>query len=139
MQTDTGWKGVQRDQESDSRTALLVGAGDAIGAAVARRFAAAGYKVCIARRDVSKAQPLVDEMTAAGRYARAYSVDARQEVQVQELCEQVERDVGPIEVCLFNAGANVQKPLLETSGELSFKAWQLACYAGFLVGREATR
>jgi NAD(P)-dependent dehydrogenase (short-subunit alcohol dehydrogenase family) len=47
--------------------------------------------------------------------------------------------VGPIEVCLFNAGANVQKPLLETSSELFFKAWQLACYAGFLVGREAAR
>ena len=78
-------------------------------------------------------------MTTAGRYVRAYSVDAREQEQVQNLCEQVEREVGPIEVCLFNAGANVQKPLLETSGELFFKAWQLACYAGFLVGREATR
>jgi NAD(P)-dependent dehydrogenase (short-subunit alcohol dehydrogenase family) len=124
---------------SESRAALLVGAGDAIGAAVARRFAAGGYRVCIARRDAAKARPLVEEMAAAGRYARAYSVDARQETQVQDLCEQVEREVGPIEVCLFNAGANVQKPLTETSSELFFKAWQLACYAGFLVGREATR
>jgi NAD(P)-dependent dehydrogenase (short-subunit alcohol dehydrogenase family) len=124
---------------SDSRAALLVGAGDAIGAAVARRFAAGGYRVCIARRDAAKAQPLVEEMAAAGLYVRAYGVDARQEAQVQDLCEQVERDVGPIEVCLFNAGANVQKPLLETSSELFIKAWQLACYAGFLVGREATR
>jgi NAD(P)-dependent dehydrogenase (short-subunit alcohol dehydrogenase family) len=124
---------------SDGRAALLVGAGDAIGAAVARRFAAGGYRVCIARRDAAKAQPLVEEMAAAGLYVRAYGVDARQEAQVQDLCEQVERDVGPIEVCLFNAGANVQKPLLETSSELFIKAWQLACYAGFLVGREATR
>jgi len=124
---------------SDGRAALLVGAGDAIGAAVARRFAAGGYRVCIARRDAAKAQPLVEEMAAADRYVRAYSVDARQEAQVKDLCEQVEREVGPIEVCLFNAGANVQKPLLETSSELFIKAWQLACYAGFLVGREATR
>ena len=124
---------------SESRAALLVGAGDAIGAAVARRFAAGGYRVCIARRDAAKAHPLVEEMAVAGLYVRAYSVDARQEAQVRDLCEQVEREVGPIEVCLFNAGANVQKPLLETSGELFFKAWQLACYAGFLVGREATR
>jgi NAD(P)-dependent dehydrogenase (short-subunit alcohol dehydrogenase family) len=124
---------------SEGRTALLVGAGDAIGAAVARRFATGGYRVCIARRDAAKAQPLVDEMAAMDRYVRAYSVDARQEDQVHDLCKQVERDVGPIEVCLFNAGANVQKPLLETSGELFFKAWQLACYAGFLVGREATQ
>ena len=124
---------------SGSRAALLVGAGDAIGAAVARRFAIEGYKVCIARRDASKAQPLVNEMAAAGRDVRAYSVDARKEAQVQDLCEQVERDAGPIEICLFNAGANGQKPLLETTGELFFKAWELACYAGFLVGREATR
>ena len=73
---------------SGSRAALLVGAGDAIGAAVARRFAVEGYKVCIARRDASKAQPLVDEMAAAGRDVRAYSVDARQEAQVRDLCEQ---------------------------------------------------
>jgi NAD(P)-dependent dehydrogenase (short-subunit alcohol dehydrogenase family) len=124
---------------SDGSAALLVGAGDAIGAAVARRFAAGGYRVCIARRDAAKAQPLVEEMAAADRYVRAYGVDARQETQVQNLCEQVEREVGPIEVCLFNAGANVQKPLLETSSELFVKAWKLACYAGFLVGREATR
>ena len=76
---------------SDSRAALLVGAGDAIGAAVARRFAAGGYKVCIARRDASKAQPLVDELAAARQHVRAYSVDARKETQVQDLCEQVER------------------------------------------------
>ena len=123
---------------SGAGVALLVGAGDAIGAAVARRFAVGGYKVCIARRDASKAQPLVDELKAAGCDVRAHGVDARREDQVRNLCEKVERDVGPIEVCLFNAGANVQKPLLETTDELFFKVWELACYAGFLVGREAT-
>lgn len=125
---------------SESRgVALLVGAGDAIGAAVARRFGEGGYKVCIARRDAAKARTLLEEMRAAGREVQAYSVDARREGQVRDLCENVEREVGPIEVCLFNAGANVQKPLLETSDDLFFKVWELACYAGFLVGREATR
>jgi NAD(P)-dependent dehydrogenase (short-subunit alcohol dehydrogenase family) len=119
--------------------ALLVGAGDAIGAAVARRFAEGGYKVCIARREAAKSQALVDELNAAGHDVRAFSTDARDEKSVQQLFEQVEKDAGPIEVCLFNAGANVGKPLLETSERLFFRAWQLACYAGFLVGREATR
>ena len=119
--------------------ALLVGAGDAIGAAVARRFAEGGYKVCIARREAAKSQALVDELNAAGYDVRAFSTDARDEKSVQNLFEQVERDAGPIEVCLFNAGANVGKPLLETTERLFFRAWQLACYAGFLVGREATR
>jgi hypothetical protein len=119
--------------------AILVGAGDAIGAAVARRFAKGGYTVCIARRDATKSQGLVDELKAAGLNAHAYSVDARQEAEVQALFDRVEQTIGPIEVCLFNAGSNVSKPLLETTEKLFFKAWELACYAGFLVGREAAR
>lgn len=123
----------------DRGVALLVGAGDAIGAAVARRFAQGGYKVCIARRDAAKSQGLVDELTAEGLSIQAFSVDARQEADVQALFARVEETIGPIEVCLFNAGSNVNKPLLETTEKLFFKAWELACYGGFLVGREAAR
>src|SRR6516164_5576956 len=101
-----------------SEVALLVGAGDAIGTAVARRFAAGGYSVCL---------------------ARAVSTDVRNEEAVQALFAQVEAEQGPVEVCLFNAGANVKSPLIETSARLFFKAWELACYAGFLTGREAAR
>ncbi len=118
---------------------VLVGAGDAIGAAVARRFAQGGYTVCIARRDAAKSQGLVDEMAAEGRAVHAFSVDARQETEVQALFERIENDIGPVEVCLYNAGSNVNKPLLDTTPKLFFKAWELACYGGFLVGREAAR
>src|ERR1700756_3406650 len=121
------------------RVAILVGAGDAIGSAVARRFAKGGYTVCICRRDAAKSQALVDELTTDGRKIHAFSVDARQEAEVQALFVRVEKEIGPIEVCLFNAGSNVNKPLTETTEKLFFKAWELACYAGFLVGREAAR
>jgi NAD(P)-dependent dehydrogenase (short-subunit alcohol dehydrogenase family) len=123
----------------DNRVALLVGAGDAIGAAVARRFARGGYKVCVARREAGKSQGLLDEARTSGLDIRAFSVDARNEAEVQALFARVEAEVGPVEVCLFNAGSNVNKPLLETTEKLFFKAWELACYAGFLVGREAAR
>lgn len=119
--------------------AILVGAGDAIGAAVARRFAQGGYAVCICRRDAAKSQTLVDELKADGQEIYAFSVDARDEKEVQDLFARVESEIGPIEVCLFNAGSNVNKPLIETTEKLFFKAWELACYAGFLVGREAAR
>src|ERR1700692_3509173 len=119
--------------------AILVGAGDAIGAAVARRFAKGGYTVCICRRDAAKSRGLVDELNAAGHGAPPFSVDARQEAEVQKLFADVERNIGPIEICLYNAGSNVNKPLLETTEKLFFKAWELACYGGFLVGREAAR
>src|SRR5438477_554201 len=119
--------------------AILVGAGDAIGAAVARRFAKGGYTVCICRRDASKSQGLVHELRAAGHNIHAFSVDARQEAEVQGIFGRIEKEFGPIEVCLYNAGSNVNKPLLDTTEKLFFKAWELACYGGFLVGREAAR
>src|SRR5438445_9142894 len=129
-----------RSGMAESRgVAILVGAGDAIGAAVARRFAKGGYTVCICRRDAAKSKGLVDELTAAGHRIHAFSVDARQEAEVQKLFSDVESNIGPIEVCLFNAGSNVNKPLVDTTEKLFFKAWELACYAGFLVGREAAR
>ena len=119
--------------------ALLVGAGDAIGAAVARRFAAGGYSVCVARRDAEKSRSVVQDIVASGGTARAVGTDVRNEEAVQALFAQVEAELGAIEVCLFNAGANVKSPLIETSAKLFLKAWELACYSGFLTGREAAR
>ena len=119
--------------------ALLVGAGDAIGVAVARRFAAAGYPVCIARRDADKSRAIVAEIEAAGGVARAVATDVRSEAAVQALFADVEEKLGPIAVCLFNAGANTKAPLTETSAALFTKVWQLACCGGFLTGREAAR
>ena len=122
-----------------SGVALLVGAGDAIGAAVARRFAAGGYSVCVARRDAGKSRSIVQDIVASGGAARAVGTDVRNEEAVQALFAQVEAELGAIEVCLFIAGANFKSPLIETSAKLFLKAWELACYAGFLTGREAAR
>jgi NAD(P)-dependent dehydrogenase (short-subunit alcohol dehydrogenase family) len=122
-----------------SGVALLVGAGDAIGAAVARRFAAGGCSVCMARRDPEKSRSIVQEIVASGGVARAVGTDVRNEAAVQKLFSDVEAELGPVEVCLFNAGANVKAPLIETGARLFFKAWELACYGGFLAGREAAR
>src|SRR6266403_4897512 len=126
-------------ESGKSGVALLVGAGDPIGAAVARRFAAGGYHVCVARRDAEKSRSVVQEIIASGGVARAVGTDVRSEEAVQALFAQVEAELGPVEVCLFNAGANVKSPLIETSARLFFKAWELACYGGFLTGREAAR
>jgi NAD(P)-dependent dehydrogenase (short-subunit alcohol dehydrogenase family) len=122
-----------------SGVALLVGAGDAIGAAVARRFATVGYSVCIARRDADKSFSVVQDIIAAGGTACAVGTDVRSEEAVQTLFAQVEAELGPVEVCLFNAGANVKSPLIETNAKLFSRIWELACYGGFLTGREAAR
>jgi NAD(P)-dependent dehydrogenase (short-subunit alcohol dehydrogenase family) len=126
-------------EDARSGVALLVGAGDAIGAAVARRFAAGGYRVCIARRDPEKSHGVVQEIAAAGSVARAVATDVRSEEAVAALFARVEAELGPVEICLFNAGANTKATLIETSARLFFKVWELACYGGFLTGREAAR
>lgn len=128
-----------RDDGKTKRVALAVGAGDAIGAAFARRFAKAGYAVAVARRDAQKSDQLIQEITAAGGTAAAYSMDARSEAQTVDMFDRVERDLGPIDTCLYNAGANSAFPILETKADMFRKVWELACFGGFLTAREAAR
>ena len=119
--------------------ALVVGAGEATGGAIARRFAREGYMACVTRRSADKLAPLVAQIEAAGGRARAFGSDARREAQVVALFEEVERDVGPIEVCVFNVGGNVRFPIREMTARVYTKTWEMAALGGFLVGREAAR
>lgn len=119
--------------------ALVVGAGDFIGAAIARRFAAGGYTAAVGRRNAEKLAPLVAQLEASGGRARAFALDAREEEQVQAVFEQIERELGPLELMVFNVGANVSFPILDTTSRVFRKVWEMACYGGFLCGREAAR
>ena len=121
------------------KVALVIGAGDAIGSAIARRFAGEGLIVCAARRNGERLAPLVDELGAAGLRAHAFSCDARKEEAVTSLFANIEATIGEIEVVVFNVGANVPLGILETDSRKFFKIWEMACFAGFLCGREAAR
>ncbi len=125
-------------QTATTRTAIVVGAGDYIGAAIAKRFAAGGYTVLAGRRHGEKLAPLVAEIEAAGGACVGATLDARREEEVTAFVARAEA-IGPLEVCIFNVGANVQMPLLETTERVYRKVWEMACYAGFLTGREAAR
>jgi NAD(P)-dependent dehydrogenase (short-subunit alcohol dehydrogenase family) len=121
------------------KVALVVGAGEATGGAIARRFAREGYTACVTRRSADKLQPLVAQIEKAGGKARAFGSDARREEQVVELVQTIERDIGPIEVCVFNVGGNVRFPVRDTTVRVYTKVWEMAALAGFLVGREAAK
>jgi NAD(P)-dependent dehydrogenase (short-subunit alcohol dehydrogenase family) len=127
------------DRSDATRVAVVVGAGDAIGSAITRAFAARGLSVVALRRNGDKLAPLVDELRAAGHDAHAFSCDARQEDTVVERFAAIERDIGDIEVVVFNVGANVPMGILATDSRKFFKIWEMACFAGFLTGREAAR
>jgi NAD(P)-dependent dehydrogenase (short-subunit alcohol dehydrogenase family) len=66
-------------------------------------------------------------------------VDARDEAQVEAFFRTVEDEVGPVEVMVFNIGANVNFPITETTSRVYRKVWEMAAFAGFLTGREAAR
>ena len=123
----------------EDRAVIVMGAGNATGGAIARRFAREGYTACISRRNVEKLQPLVQSIEEAGGRVRAFGADARKEDQVQDMFRTVEEEVGPIEVCVFNVGGNVRFPLEETTSRVFYKVWEMGCFAGFLTGREAVR
>jgi NAD(P)-dependent dehydrogenase (short-subunit alcohol dehydrogenase family) len=116
----------------------VVGAGDYIGSAIARRFAREGYHVVAGRRNGDKLAPLVTEIEATGGVCSGLSLDARQEDAVTNFMRLAD-EAAPLEVAIFNIGANVNFPLLETTERVFRKVWELACYAGFLTGREASR
>ncbi|HEY6965998.1 MAG TPA: SDR family NAD(P)-dependent oxidoreductase [Burkholderiales bacterium] len=124
---------------AESKAVLVVGAGEATGGAIARRFAREGYVACVTRRSADKLAPLVAQIAAEGGKARAFGSDARREEQVVELVQTIEREVGPLEVCVFNVGGNVRFPIRETTARVYTKVWEMAALAGFLVGREAAR
>lgn len=125
-------------QPARNASVVIVGAGDYIGAAIARRFAGEGYLVFMGRRNGDKLLPLKAEIEAAGGRAEARTLDAREEEAVAAFIDAAEA-AAPVEVVVFNIGANVNFPFLETTARVFRKVWELACFAGFLTGREGAR
>ena len=124
--------------EHRNATVAVIGAGDFIGAAIAKKFAAEGFTVFAGRRKSEKLAPLVAEIEAAGGRVTGRSLDARKEEEIAAFLQDADA-TAPLEVCVFNIGANVNFPLLETTERVFRKVWEMACYAGFLTGREAAR
>ena len=125
--------------DTTKKSILVIGAGDATGGAIARRFAREGYIACVTRRSADKLAPLVAQIKAEGGEAHGFGSDARKEEEMVALVEKIERDIAPISVAVFNIGANVRFGITETSARVYFKVWEMACFSGFLMGRETAK
>jgi NAD(P)-dependent dehydrogenase (short-subunit alcohol dehydrogenase family) len=125
--------------EPERKAILVVGAGDATGGAIARRFAREGLVACVTRRTADKLEPLVAAIRAEGGEAHGFASDARKEVDVETLVAHIEREIAPIEVAVFNIGANVRFGIAETTERVYRKVWEMAALAGFLMGREVAK
>jgi NAD(P)-dependent dehydrogenase (short-subunit alcohol dehydrogenase family) len=120
---------------------LVVGAGDGLGAAIARAFAREGLIACLSRRarHVDQLEALAASIREAGGQAHAFGLDARSEEEAAALVDRIEREIAPLEVLVFNIGANVRFPIVETTTRVYTKVWEMAAFAGFIAGREAAR
>jgi len=123
----------------DQKIVLIVGAGDYIGSAIAKRFAQGGFIVCLGRRNGEKLNPILDEIRSLGGIAHGFTMDARKEESVESIFKNIESEIGCIDLVIFNVGGNVFFPILQTTSRVFRKVWEMATFSGFLTGREAAR
>lgn len=127
--------------EDSKGSCLVVGAGDDTGSAIARAFASEGYEACVTRRPrhADKVEQLAASIRAGGGKAHGFASDAREEDSVVALVEKIEAEIAPIEIAVFNIGANVNFPVTETTSRVYRKVWEMGAFAGFLMGREVAK
>jgi NAD(P)-dependent dehydrogenase (short-subunit alcohol dehydrogenase family) len=118
---------------------LVVGAGDGAGGAIARRFARAGHPTCVARRNADQLAGLVSQIESEGGVAHPFGVDATIEPDVIQLFDQIEKSVGSLDVVVYNAAIGAVSDIDKLSAETFRSVWEVDCFGGFLVGREAAR
>ena len=119
--------------------AVIAGVGEGLGYALARRISQAGYPVALAARTADRLARLAAEIQKSGGKAFPAPTDVREEQEVMALFDALESEHGPVEVAVFNAGANFRASIHDTPADMFEKIWRLGCYAGFLFGREAAR
>jgi NAD(P)-dependent dehydrogenase (short-subunit alcohol dehydrogenase family) len=125
---------------ADNRgTAIIVGAGPGLGAALARRFAGAEMNVAMAVRTPARIEAIAAELSGVVHSTIAVACDATREADVTALFHRATAELGPPRLVVYNAGAFVRKGILDTSAEEFERCWRTACLGGFLVGREAVR
>ncbi len=127
--------------QATKKVCLVIGVGDGVGAAIAKAFALDGFETVITRRarNLPDLEAIAQKLRDQGGVVHARGVDARSEEETVALFQEIERDIGPIEVMVFNIGANVRFAIEATTARVFTKVWEMACFAGFLAGREAAK
>ncbi|CAM4237257.1 hypothetical protein F901_02429 [Acinetobacter dispersus] len=123
----------------NKKVALIIGAGDGTGGAIAKKFAKEGYITCVTRRNIAKLDPLLQEIQQFGGIAHGFGSDARNEQEVIDLIETIEESHGEIDVFVFNIGANVWSSIVDETSRKYYKIWEMACFSAFLSAREVAK
>lgn len=111
---------------------VVVGVGPGNGAALARRFHQAGYAVALLARSTELSRELAAELGDS----RAYACDVADEAAVSETFAAIARELGPVEVLLYNAGSGVWGTIEDVSAAQFEQAWRVNTLGAFLAAKQ---
>ena len=116
---------------------LVLGAGAGIGGTVAKKFAKEGFHSCLCRRSDQKGlDQLVSDIEQEGGSATGYLINAIEDNVLEELILKIEQDIGPIEVLVYNLGAQTGMKLLNETSLKEFEwGWRMADLGLFRVAK----
>lgn len=117
-----------------AETALIVGAGAGLSAALARRLARDGVQVALAARSTAKLAELAEETGA-----KTYEADCSQHADVERLFAGLDADLGAPDLVVYNPSYRTRGPIVELDPVEVEKALRITCFGGFLVGQAAAR
>ena len=116
---------------------LVIGAGAGIGGTVGKKFASEGYHAVLCRRsDEVGLTTLVNEIKADGGEATGFLVNAIEDGAIEERVESIEANIGPIEVVIYNLGAQIgDRALADTSLRAFEMGWRLGTLGLFRLAK----
>jgi NAD(P)-dependent dehydrogenase (short-subunit alcohol dehydrogenase family) len=131
---------IRFNSSNSNGVCLVIGAGDATGGAIGKQFAKDGYSVCLVRRHHEALTNLCAEINSQQQgKAYPFGIDARVESEVIGLVEEIETNIGPIEVMVHNIGANVKFNIADTTERVYRKVWEMATLSAFLTAKEVSK
>ena len=116
---------------------LVIGAGAGIGGTVGKKFAREGYHAVLCRRsDADGLNKLVDDITSEGGEATGFLMNAIEDNAIEERIVHIEKHIGPIEIVIYNLGAQIgDRPLEETSHRAFEMGWRLGTFGLFRLAK----
>jgi NAD(P)-dependent dehydrogenase (short-subunit alcohol dehydrogenase family) len=118
-----------------NKVCVVVGVGEGLGAALARRFAA-GYKIALIARSADVITGTAGEIRSAGGVAMPVQSDATSQAQIAAAHERITRELGAIEILIYNGGRRPMGRLMETTAEVFEETWRLHALGAFLWSRQ---
>jgi NAD(P)-dependent dehydrogenase (short-subunit alcohol dehydrogenase family) len=120
---------------TSNKVCVVVGVGEGLGKALAIRFAN-GYKVALVARSPEVIGKTADEIKVAGGVALTVQSDATVEGEIAGAYQRITRELGPVEVLIYNGGRRPMGRLMETTPKVFEETWRLHTFGAFLWSRQ---